>query len=468
MKRFEYNQEESILHLINKYEQLNESGRSYFYEVTEYLDIASYYLEDESNFSKAADVIHNALSQHPFASDLFVKLAEIYFLKKHFTKAKENILKAATFSPNDTEIELFHAEILISLSNFRGALDILNEEKFKHLSDSKQTAEVYYLKALISESLNEYHQMYNWLKKALSIDSKHSFALDKFWIAMEMKQKHKDAIHFLESLIDESPYNYRLWYNLGHAFLGCNSFSKASVAFEYTYLIKKDFKSGYTDRAFALIENKKYKEALSCYEEFEEVFETNDEILVNKGICYLKLEDLDQAKPCFYKALIHNPKDHYAYFQLAKCDFEGQNYQSVVSLLHKAIEINDSNENYFAMQAEAYFQMDNFSLAADAFQKAIDTAPETPVLWIQYISFLLDIGELSEAQIVFDDSTSYCNGAELLYVQFCILHEQGSFKEAKNQLILALTENKDIAPIIFEICPHLSSNDNLIEIIADF
>jgi tetratricopeptide (TPR) repeat protein len=64
------------------------------------------------------------------------------------------------------------------------------------------------------------------------------------------------------------------------------------------------------DRGYRLIEQKRYEEAISCYEEAEEIDPNRTSTWYNRGYALRHLGQYDEAISCFEKVLEINP-DHY-------------------------------------------------------------------------------------------------------------------------------------------------------------
>src|SRR5690625_6815507 len=105
-----------------------------------------------------------------------------------------------------------------------------------------------------------------------------------------MINSFEESIELHKHIINEDPYSYMAWYNLGQAYSCVGQYEKALAAYEYSYLIEPGFELGYQDRGDLFFELGRYKEALECYNEWRSEEHTSE--LQSRGhlVCRLLLE----------------------------------------------------------------------------------------------------------------------------------------------------------------------------------
>lgn len=86
------------------------------------------------------------------------------------------------------------------------------------------------------------------------------------------------------------------WYNLGHAYSCLGEYEKAVEALEYSFLINSHFEQGYLDCAELCLQVNMYEKALRCYQEANEMFGPDAELIVYIAECLIKLNRHKEAK----------------------------------------------------------------------------------------------------------------------------------------------------------------------------
>jgi len=69
-----------------------------------------------------------------------------------------------------------------------------------------------------------------------------------FAFCYDVLDKQEESIKFYEQYIDNEPYSYAAWYNLGNAFNKMDLFEKSIDAYDYAILIKDNFASAYFNK----------------------------------------------------------------------------------------------------------------------------------------------------------------------------------------------------------------------------
>jgi tetratricopeptide (TPR) repeat protein len=75
-----------------------------------------------------------------------------------------------------------------------------------------------------------------------------SFALSRIWktrmplyelaFCYDVLDNQEESVQFYQQYIDNEPYSYAAWYNLGNAYTKLSLFEKAIDAYDYAILIK--------------------------------------------------------------------------------------------------------------------------------------------------------------------------------------------------------------------------------------
>jgi len=466
MKRHNLSNTQTINDLIFEYEAMSQKGTVSFLEETVFSKMIDFY-EKELLFDKALELIDHAIHQHSFSAIFYMRKAQLLIEKNCAHQALQCLDQAEVYAPSDIEIYLLKAEAYCSLKIYKAAFEILRGAKDQTTS-KEDLSEIYLYEATIFESLEQFNNMFIALNRALSANPFNKTALERVWFSVELSRKYKESVVLHQAIIDADPYSFIAWYNLGHAYSCLNKIEDAAEAFEYAFLIDKDFQHAYRDCAEMHLELKNYPKALDCLMDALALFEEDSDLLQRIGQCHLYMDELNEAKVYFIRAIKLNSLNADVHFYLGECFAKEKKWKSAIKTYRRAIDIDDRKEEYIAGLAEAYYQVDEIGKAKYLFSKAADTAPETSKYWIQYASFLMDIGEEEEALAVLKEAEIYAPGPVLNYCQVACLYLLDRIDEALDLLYQALSENFPMHSSIFELVPEMKENRKIRTLISSF
>lgn len=467
MHQHNYNKQHTINSLILEYEAMSQKGTVGFYEETVFSQIINYY-EKESSIELALAVVNQALDQHFHSTNLYCKKAELLAKQKQETEAMNAIQQAEVLSPSDYEVKLIKAEVLGLFGDYVNALSIVRELKVAcHIENKNQLADIFYSEGIIYEHMQQYESVFNSWKQTLRFNPSHDEALDRIWLSVEMSRKFDESILLCNDLIDHDPYCEKAWYNLGHAHTYYGSYEAAIEAYEYAFIIDKEFEWAYRHCAELCMEIQNYAKALDCYEEVLTYILPDSELLFKIGQCYQFLDKINIAQEFYKRSIKMDEINDEVYFHLGQCAAQEKNWKQAIFYFQKALEIEGSREEYFVALAEIYARLNKNKEAYNYFNQAIELVPDQVSYWIKYATFLLKEGAHKATLDLLSEADDYTVGAELLFCRAACLFKMDRQKGAIDILAEALTEDFDLYPLLFDFAPELS-NSRKIEAIINF
>jgi len=449
-----YNSERdhTLILLVNEFEKMSQKDEVSFIKEKDFHKLILYY-ERELLFDKAIEVVDYAIGQHGFSADLHIRKAELFLALRNSEQALTFLDMAEAYAPCEPEIQLLRAKILCSQGEYGEALQLI--EKTKINATEEELSDIYLSEAQVYETIKNYNKMFDCLKKSLAFDSDNEEALEKVWVCTELTKKYNESIRFHQKLIDQSPYSFLAWYNLGHAYSCRGKYEEAIEAYEYSYLINEEFELGYRECADLCFQTCQYEKAMVIYFDALEFFGPDSDLLSNLGECYLKMGSYLEAKEYFSKASKLDPYNDEVYYFLGLCYSREDRWLSAVNSYFKAIELEDRREEYFCALAKAFYELKEFTKAHYYFQKATELGPELTEMWSSHAKFLINIEEFDQADEVIREGDFHAGGAELIYCRAALDFLQHGEKSGLETLHQALIENVDLAELIFEIVPSL-------------
>ena len=464
----EFYKQDDIKKLIFEYKVMSQKGTVGFYEKAVFLDMITY-LENHQEPELAIVACEDAFSQHVYSYEFLIRKSQLLLSLGVPNEAIESLEEALKFSPTDLEIKMALIEAYIQDGREADADHFLNE-MIEGAGGENAKAKIYQLQADILEQQGDFEKMFFTLKKALEIGTfdDANVLLNKIWFAVEMTGLHEESIEFHLAFIDESPYSFLAWFNLGQAYFCLEQYEEAAEAFEYVNIIKKDFELGYKDGAEAFLMLRNYEKALDCLTEYLDVADPDSEVYTKLGICHEHLKEIETAKIFYEKAIRLNPCNSLALFRLGECSVVMEDWDTAISYYNQAIEMDCGKEEYLAALAEAYFKNKNIQQAREFFQRATEMAPELSQYWAKYALFLMAMGDGEAAASILDEARIHAGGTELLYCKVACLFAMSKRKEALQTLLEALEENVSLLESLFTFSPGLEEDSEVRQLVETY
>lgn len=454
-----------IFQLVHQFEEMTRSGNEFYLEKKSLQQLMDYFA-DEQEYTNAQKVAEEAVKQNPY--NLCFRIQQIEFLLRlrNLNRASNLVEEALLIAPFDFEVKTLKIRILISQKMVNEALEML--ESVKEGADNEEFSQIYYLEGLTHEMLEDYEEMFESLRFSLLCNPTNEDPLRKIWIAAEMIGYFDESIKLHNKIINENPYSYLAWYNLGQAYSCTGEYDKALNAYEFSYLIEPSFELGYQDRGDLLFELSRHKEALATYLEWYDVSGPDSELMLMIAHCYLKLGNYDKALNLFKKAKRLDPYNDEVYFLIGRCHYEKGEYLSAVHQYQKAIRIENLREEYFAAMGSAYYRLGEFPKSHYYYQKAEEIGPEQTYIWKKHGLFLFSIGEHEEALNILNEGIDNTMDAELMYCKAALLVKSNRIEEAVYILEEALMEKYDGQDTFHQILEGIDLDQTLLSLFKFF
>ena len=454
-----------IFQLVRQFEEMIQSGIDMYLDEKSLQKLMDYYVE-EHEYKNASTVAHEAVRKYPYNLQFRVQQVEFYFQMRLLDHALNSVEGALLIAPFDFEVKLWKIRILIYQKEIDQAQTLL--ESLKEGADNEEFSQIYFLEGLIHEALEDYEEMFESLRFSLLCYPVNEESLRKIWVAAEMINAFDESIELHNKIINEEPYSYLAWYNLGQAYSCVGDYNKALDAYEFAYLIEPEFELGYQDRGDLLFELKRYQEALECYKEWYELVGTDAELMVQIAHCYLKMGEYDKARRIFKKAKRLDPYNDEVYYLIGRCHHEKEEYVSAIHQYQKALRLENLREEYYAAMGSAYCRLGEFAKSHYYYQKAEEVGPEQTYIWKKHGLFLYSIGEHQEALNILDEGIDNTMDTELMYCKAALLVKSERIEEAMYTLEEALVEKYDGHETFHQILHGIDLDHNIKSLLRFF
>jgi tetratricopeptide (TPR) repeat protein len=449
-KRKKY--DEALYELIAEYEQSSRQGEALFLAEENFLQLLDYY-EDEEQLEKAIEVSDRAILQHNYSIDFYLRKAYLLLRTDRAPQALDVLDEAASYAPGELEIALLRAEALAQQREYEEALEQL--KPFRQLDDPQELSDLYLVEAVVYEHREDYRRMFEALKKSLHYNPRNEDALDRIWMCADYCQRQEESATLHQAIIDEDPYSYLAWHNLGHALEHLQRPEEALEAYEYAFLIKDDYVEAKLDFADLCYEQEQYARALDAYQEALEDMPGDAQISLCAGLCYQQLERYEEAQLAYRTAIKTMPDYEDAYYHLGESLGTQGKWAEAAHYFKHAITLYPEEASFHCAAAEAAFQLNDWKEAEAGYQRATALAAEESAYWLDYAWFLLATHRPAEAATLLNQATETLMDAELAYAHAACLMVAGRQKEGYQALGDALGLYYAEHPYLFEWLPPL-------------
>lgn len=424
---------------LAKFENMLKNRETCFFDVEEIELVVEHFIFNQNN-NRAKKAIKIGCEQHPDSLELKIKEAEVLISSGKSTQALDRLLKLEQIDRFNQHIPMLIAGIYSQQKNHHQAINYL--QKALNKVEEDEGSDIIFDLALEYESLGQFDTALKILKEELlKYPENDAIAYEILYCYAEL-DKEAEAVTYFSSFIDENPYSFLGWYNLGICYSKIDEYEKAAAAFDYCTILDPEVSLPYYQKAFMHLELGEYERALHTYQDCLESDEPNAIIYTYMGECYEKLNDLDTAKEFYGLAIKADDLVADAWLGMGVVlDLEGKT-QKALKFLAKAAELNHTPD-YLLVYAEALCKLELFEEADAIYKELFESEYRNTSFWLDYAHYHLLISNAATAVSVIDDALNKVNDSALHYRRCAYLFMMGLHKEAENVLQECLDSNPD-------------------------
>ncbi len=463
MKHNNFLDPENISALINAFKLDLEKGTVIFYEEPVFLAMIDQCFST-GFLNEAINISENALEQHPFSSDILIRLAKISIKLALFDKSDVTIDRLYALSPQSIYTVLLKSEYYAAQNKHYEARAFLQAAKTSRSYSDEERSEVFLLEALILDADKRYNDMFRALKNCLLLNPNNQPAYRLMFWVIECTGFYNAGIVFYNKLISNNAYNANAWLNLGYAHTALNEREDALEAFGYCFAIDEKCLDAYIEAGDILLQHKKYKEAQSLFERALQYCGDNALTYQKLGVCYMRRRRFKRANEYLIKSLELDTMSSETHFFIGKCAFYAGQWSLAVKALESAIALDDSFEDYHAALGEAYVKTEAFLNAIKCFRRATMIAPENIEIWLKHIEFLIEVGQIRTALKIIEEAELNTGAGELVFYRIGCLFTIGKHHEAMALLSKNIDKNFRKKASFFQSFPNLEQEPEFLAV----
>ena len=457
--------EEEIQLSVARFEEMIRTKSAFFFDELTFEHIIEYYLL-QNNQITAMTVVDYAIEQHPYVGTFLLKKAALYFQLKKYELAEKWLRNAELLDPSDLGIYLLRADMLVISNQHRKAVEVI--EKALTFAEKEEQEDLFLELADVYEDWDRYEKVFESLKKCLLLNGNNEEALSRMWYTVELSKRYEESLLLHQNLIDENPYSYMAWHNLGHAYFDLGHYEKAIEAYEFVVAINEKCDLAYRDCGEAYFYMADYKKAIDQFLKAIEFSKPYEELNFSIAYCHEKLKQYSEARSFYKKAVATDQKYDEAYYRIGYTYKREKEWKNALHFFKKAHKLNLENINYLMALAEGYSVLQMPSEFSEVCAQILNLQPrhKKRSTYEKLTEFLIGFEFNAEALSVIDIAIIEKGFiAKFPYLKFVALYNLGLQNEACQLLETALQIVPAKYQVIFKLLPALKTNERIIQII---
>ncbi len=451
---------------LKRFEEMLKAGKSSYFDVEIFEEIIDHYL-GLNEYKKALRGIDAGLAQHPGNSNLMLLKADLYLSTGKLLKSLECLSAIETIEPYNSEVFVLKASVYSQQRKFDEAIYYL-KLAIKYCEQDEKV-ELYIDLAVEYENCEKYEKAISCLKHALELNAENETAMYEISYCYEIAGKNAESIAFYQAFIDEHPYSFLAWHNLGTSLIKDGNLPEALDCFDYCLAINEEFSTAHFNKATVLMMNENYYEAINHFNETVIREEALPLTFLYLGECYEKINESVLAEQHFMRALEIDEEFADAYVSLALLKANQNQYTEADFYISKAVKLDDQNPDFWYIKAEICENDHRANDAKAAYQNAIQLNPDNLEILLDFSNFLHADFSLEDALFLLESVYEKFAGVDLIEFRIsalCFL--SGKIQTAGEFFVRGLEYNNQGYKSAFQYCPDMQTVPLFNDLIAQY
>lgn len=453
MDDFQKNKEERVIEIVSRYESMLVAKVELYFDVDEFELIIGYYLEQGNN-GKANSILDYAYSIFP-NSEILVFLKCQTLLATGKVSEAIHKLKSIEYSDSNEDVHLLLASAYSQIKNHAKSI-----EHYLHVIpfvNESILEEVKFDLVFEYQAIDDFLEAIEVLKEILIANPENEAAVFEIAFCFDAKNLVNEGLTYFNSFIDNHPYSFITWFNLGNFYLKSDEIELAIEAFEFSYAIQEDFTPAMINLAMVYVLRGDNLKAIHVFNSALEYEPANDFIFSAIAESYEQIGNLIKAVEYYKEAIQINPKNVDALYGIAVVYRLIDEHRKAHTFIKRAFEIDGENEVVILVYAQVKIFYEEYEMALDLLNLVLGLNDEHYAARIELVMFHLEtegrfdksITVLEEGLMLFDEDDSLY--LLLMVRKISILHEYGKRKEALLELGRLVFNGNDIDVITDEL-----------------
>ena len=418
---------------VKRFEEMIENNEELFFDMEEYEDIISYYLEI-GDYQYAELAIKYAQKLFPDSLEIKVRQLEFYLEKNDNAKAKVLMKELAGAADDNLDYMICCAKYYSNMGNPRKAIALCE----KALEKEEDQDFIHNFIADEYQNLDDPFSALKHYKLALNFEPHDDYALESVMLCYAEMSRSEEALTFINEYLDNYPYSETAWYEYGIFHFNKKNYAEAIKGFDYLLAINPNSIAVYSNKAACYEALGEWEKAIETYKDSQEHEFTKSYSWYKIGQCYQKLNQLIPALNSLQKALHEDPQFHPAMITISDIYEELGNLNEATHFALEASKLNDNSIDIQKKLAFLYVSLGKLEEALICLKRMVDREPDRFYHWYAYTEVLMLVGDYEKAEEVLISAIELHQRAELYYQLSNCYFNLNREKDARSTLDKAL------------------------------
>ena len=227
---------------VQRFEEQLEANNLGFFDSDRLEAVIDHYIMN-GVYSKGEAAADLGIQQYPYYTLFRVRLAQAMSGQGKLKEALVVLDDAERMDPMLMEIKLTKATIFSQLRDSKRAVNFYRAAL--ELAENEEKDEIYLDLATELEQLQDFNGAIKVLEEAMHLNPNNEGALYEMAFCFDQLGDNEKAIITYARFLDENPYSFTVWYNLGNTYTKAEKFADAITAYEYCIAINDRFSPAY-------------------------------------------------------------------------------------------------------------------------------------------------------------------------------------------------------------------------------
>lgn len=338
---------ERIALLLERFNSAREANREVYFDSDEIIELLDH-IENSNKFSIYKEILDLGLRLHPGNTDITMKKS-LQLLADNEPESALELIEGLGETGNQ-EVDFIKIECLFFLTRFNEAFDFF--DKLLETHDDEYMEFLFEETAILLNDIEVTEITEKFINVALLKYPENVTLLEEQIEVLQSKGNYKQAIKIVDKLIDQNPYSYDYWYELGRLCSFSGDFERAIEAFDFALTCDESNNDLVLLKAYCLYMNENYEKAIEIY----------NELLASSGDNEIHLTRIS--------------------FHIAECYYKMERYQEAFQALHSLFQ-----QDYMWLEESAYVLYTRCCLKIGKAEEAFTTAKKATELFPNNLHF---------------------------------------------------------------------------------
>ena len=219
--------------------------------------------------------------------------------------------------------------------------------------------------------------------KAISLKENYFDAMNNLGSVFQKQLKFDDAIKIYEKIINSNPNYFKAHTNLGISYKEIGKFDKSLYFLKKSVQINPNYSEGFFNLGSVLQIKKQYNEAIINFKKALKINPNYYECMFNLGKLYSDIDQLDKSKELYQNVIKLNPNFYQAYNNLGSIyKIQGQ-YIEAINSYKKGIEVKTGKKDLIGILniGICYSDLEEYNKALDYYDQCLSIDDNFSEAW---------------------------------------------------------------------------------------